>query len=62
MVENSSVVLDPASSVYQDVGVQESKLVIRNFTVELAGHYSCQDFSVEDDFYLIPVDSMQSEC
>ena len=62
VVENSSVVQDPTSSVYQDVGVRESELVIRNFTVELAGRYTCQDFSVEDDFYLIPVDSVQSEC
>ena len=62
MVENSSVVQAPTSSVYQDVGVRESELVIRNFTVELAGRYTCQDFSVEDDFYLIPVDSVQSEC
>ena len=62
MVEDHIVVQDSNSSVYQDVGMRESELVIKNFTVELAGHYICQDFSVEDDFYLIPVDSVRSEC
>ena len=59
--ENGSVVEDPTSSVYQAVDGHVSQLVIKDFTVDLAGRYLCQDFSVEDDFYLIPVDSVTSE-
>ena len=61
ILEGRNVTRDITNSLYQNVGVRQSELVIKNFTVELAGRYICQDYSVESDFYLIPVDSVRSE-